>query len=162
MTKKRLLILTTVILGLGVGIWLGLHFLDYRYRLARNQFIDGEHCLRIKKGMRQDEVEEILGGPEGDFTTTNVEYWDQIPYTPDIPDSKYGVRWGWWTGDNGEIMVLFDENDVVILRSMRTGTAGPSLNERARHWLLPPTPPPPTRRSAPTPWTPPETPPSAP
>src|SRR5579864_1615632 len=37
--------------------------------LARGQLIDREHFEKIKEGMSRAEVESILGGPPGDFTT---------------------------------------------------------------------------------------------
>jgi hypothetical protein len=48
---------------------LGGEFCEWHQRFARNQRIDREHFQRIKLGMRQEDIEEILGGPPGDYST---------------------------------------------------------------------------------------------
>jgi hypothetical protein len=137
MTNKRLLILTTVVLAAAVGVWVGLHFMDRRDRLARNRFIDEEHCRLIHDGMGRAEVEAILGGAEGDFRTKQVEYWHTCPLPLNFKSRGPG-RWGWWTGDEGQIEILFDEQDTVEFLHFATGSHPPPLIEQAWHWLSPP------------------------
>jgi hypothetical protein len=139
MTRKRKLILTTVVLAAGVGVWAGLHFLDRRDRLARSQFIDEEHCLLIHDGMGRKEVEVILGGAAGDFRTKQVEYWHTCPLPLDFKSRGRG-RWEWWTGNEGQIEILFDEQDTVEFLHFAAGSHSPSLIEQVRDWLCPPAP----------------------
>jgi hypothetical protein len=93
-----------------LGGWMGTEFCDCHQQFVRNQRIDREHFERIRLGMRQEDVEEILGGPPGDYRTV-VEH-----------DLTVGGFWcfrdpderlEWWEGDKGFIRVTFDEEQTA-------------------------------------------------
>jgi hypothetical protein len=67
--RKRLLLLVGIVLAAAVIVAAALEHHAYCQKLARGRFIDRDHCERIKDGMSQAEVEAILGGPPGDFST---------------------------------------------------------------------------------------------
>jgi hypothetical protein len=69
--RKWLLVLTGVLLAAFVAAESVRFHQRSRWR-ARCRLIDQEHCLLISRGMSQAEVEAILGGPPGDFTTEPV------------------------------------------------------------------------------------------
>jgi hypothetical protein len=62
-------------------------------------------CDRISIGMTRDQVEDVLGGPPGDYRTRD-------PITPDV--GLYYVFWDKWKGDRGMILVEFDSDNRVI------------------------------------------------
>jgi hypothetical protein len=106
--RKRLLVLAGVALAAAVIVAGALVVHAYRQKLARGRLIDLEHCLRIKKGMRQDEVEAILGGPPGDFTTKVVVFLDfRGHFTEPVGRQES------WCGDKGRILVEFDKHGTV-------------------------------------------------
>jgi hypothetical protein len=131
--RKRLLILASFALAAAVTVPAALLHHAYRQKLARSRLIDAEHCGRIKEGMSQAEVEAILGGPPGDFRTKPVEYWHTCPLPHDFECD--GGRWEWWTGDDGQIELLFDRHDQARFSWFATGSDPPSLAERVRAWL---------------------------
>jgi hypothetical protein len=112
MREKRYLISGVVILGAITGVFLGLQLHSRSQRIARSRFIDAAHCRRIEVGMPQEEVEAILGGGPGNFATVaKVESCRTCPFPPDFRCD--GCRWEWWTGDEGQIEVLFDQEGIV-------------------------------------------------
>jgi hypothetical protein len=109
------LTLPFLVLVVATGIFLGVQQHFQSQRLARSRFINEEHFMQIKEGMRQGEVEAILGGSPGDFTTTKVEYMGKVPIPPFDIDSD--SRWEWWTGDEGQIVIVFNKQGKVKTRS---------------------------------------------
>jgi outer membrane protein assembly factor BamE (lipoprotein component of BamABCDE complex) len=157
MTRRRKLILAVGIFAVAVvAVPLGLHV--WRQRFAPGRFIDQEHCARIKKGMTQEEVEAIFGVPPGKYTKKDIDVWVFRIRRP------AGERLERWTGDEGVAKVTFDEQGAVVSSTFEKGWeySGPTVMEQIRAWLRPPATIRGTFKSAPTPWTHPETPPSAP
>jgi hypothetical protein len=137
--RKRLLILASFALAAAVTVPAALLHHAYRQKLARGRLIDAEHCGRIKEGMSQAEVEAILGGPPGDFTTGAVVYspLGAVIYSPLFADlSSSHVREEVWDGNEGEILVCFDKQGAVWFSLYQTGTMVPlSFVDRLRAWL---------------------------
>jgi hypothetical protein len=125
--RKRLLVLTGVVLAAAVSVPAALELHAYRHKLARGRLIDEAHFDRIKHGMSQAEVEAILGGPPGDFTTGAVIHDPGIAVL-----SGPLVRVEAWTGNEGQILVCFDQQGAVWISSYQTGTTPPSLADRVR------------------------------
>jgi outer membrane protein assembly factor BamE (lipoprotein component of BamABCDE complex) len=137
--RKQLLIPAGVVLAvatLGVVMEVGARN-ERLARLARGRLIDEEHCDRIKVGMRQEEVEAILGGPPGSFTPDSVIY---------ITISSFSMwdgreRWEYWSGNEGQIEVAFDEQGAVQFSTFSSGLVlqlpPPTLIERLGDWLRP-------------------------
>jgi transcriptional regulator with XRE-family HTH domain len=159
MTRKRKLMLAIAGLAVAVvAVPLGLHVWSQRH--APGRFIDQEHCARIKKGMTQEEVEAILGVPPGVYTKKQLFFFDMRSFSM----LGAGERVATWTGDQGLVDVVFDEHGAVEFSQFEQGTElrGPSYLEQILTWLRPPATVRGTFKSAPIPWTQPETPPSAP
>jgi outer membrane protein assembly factor BamE (lipoprotein component of BamABCDE complex) len=133
--RKRLLILAGVGLAVAVtaGVGLGFRARDQRFaRLARGRLIDREHSERIKVGMNRDEVEAILGGPPGDFTTVEFSF-----VSLECGIGVVGHRREHWKGDQGLVGVDFDGQGKVAWRWFDKGilVPEPSSTERVRGWL---------------------------
>jgi hypothetical protein len=130
--RKRLAILTGVVLAAAVIVPAALEVHAYRQKIARGRLIDQEHCDRIEVGMRQAEVEAILGGPPGDFTTEYVVYLDPV-----CPYGFVDESWESWSGNEGQILVSFDKRGAVRWRQFEGAIRfpPPSLAERLRGWL---------------------------
>ncbi len=97
-------------------------------RLARGRLIDAFHWndlqveinlsgLGRREGVGRREVEAMLGGPPGDFTTTPVTFFDDS-YSRESPDLS---RCQVWAGDHGLIAVEFDENGKATSASFLPG-----------------------------------------
>lgn len=104
----------------------------YRQKAARGWLIDEEHFKRIVKGMSRSEVEQILGGPPGDFSNEYTCYLE--------PERPFGVEAEGaetWNGTAGCIWVAFDGQGGVRWRHFEPGFVmpPPSLAERVREWL---------------------------
>lgn len=87
-------------------------------------------CDKIKPGMTRAEVEALIGGPPGDYSTKSA-----LPAILELPP---GVsRFELWFDDQGVIMVVFDEggkarhiffsDDLILLDQ--------GFFERLRSWL---------------------------
>jgi hypothetical protein len=157
MTKKRKLMLAVAVLAVAVvAVPLGLH--TWRQWHAPGRFIDREHSTRIKKGMTQEEVEAIFGGPPGYYTKKKIVALGLHPWNPGRE------RLERWTGDEGVAEVTFDEQGAVVSSAFEKGWEyrGPTVIEQIRAWLRPPATMPGTLKSLPTPSTQPEAPGEAP
>jgi hypothetical protein len=135
--RKRLIALALAVIPIATLGVVGLQFRARQERfakLARGQVIDREHCNRITKGMSEDDVEAILGGPPGDFAIHPVEYCHTCPLPLDFKCE--GGLWEFWTGDEGQIEILFDAAGTTQFVWFATGTRSPSLVEQVRAWLL--------------------------
>jgi hypothetical protein len=132
--RKRLLALAGIAVAAAVLVPAALDLLAYRQKvaqkLARGRLIDRDHCDRIEEGMRQEEVEAILGGPPGDFMTD-----DAITYAD--PVWHDGERCEFWSGDEGQILVRFDGQGAVRRQSFDTPHRRHPLSVagRVRAWL---------------------------
>ena len=87
-----LLLVVLVVLG-----FLGYSRINYEY----GDRITERNCSRIKKGMREKQIEKILG----EFTN----YWHDPQ--PEISNGKYKK---YWQGQKGRITIQFDEDGRVI------------------------------------------------
>ena len=127
--RKRLFILAGVALAAAVIVLSALEVHAYRQKGARGRPIDWEHFERIKAGMSRAEVEAILGGPPGDYHTENIFY------------CSFGVtfegRFEWWSGNEGAILIRFDEQDRVQRHVFMDAMSlpPPPLAARVRAWL---------------------------
>jgi SmpA / OmlA family len=131
--RKRLLILAGVALALAVLVPAALHLHAYRQMLARGRLIDREHYDRITEGMSRAEVEDILGGPPGDFSTGGDVYSTSYSISDGPAPTRRGP-WESWYGNEGVIFVGFDEQGRV--RERRFGSPmRPPLTYRLRAWL---------------------------
>jgi hypothetical protein len=61
---------------------------------------------RIEVGMRQEEVEKVLGGPPGNYATKDVFY-------PPGGTVVWKGRTEYWLGNEGLIMVVFDDGGTL-------------------------------------------------
>jgi hypothetical protein len=81
----------------------------------------------------QAEVEAVLGGPPGDFTT------ETVGYIIDGMASGPRTRWEDWSANQGLIAVAFDERGRVqhstFCPALRWGPT--PLAERVRDWFRP-------------------------
>jgi hypothetical protein len=89
----------------------------------------------IRERMTQVEVEAILGGPAGNYTTRDV---DPLPERSVDAASRLGflLRGQWWMGDEGNVWIIFDETTRVIeaeFEPMRLKS--PPLRVKLRRWL---------------------------
>ncbi len=85
---------------------------------------------RIQPGMTKAEVERLLGGPPGDYTTRSMVWALEISrlVPPGTPAS--------WLSDEGEATVYFDEEGLVTGAYFDHAFDGPeSLLDRLRRWL---------------------------
>ena len=115
-TRHRWLLLAVVACGL---LATGAYCLT-RPRLSINE----ETCAKIRPGMTRAEVEGLIGGPPGDYTTS--------------PRLRGGCAMAYeicdcWVSDEGEIVVEFDDGRVSQVRFGEV--LGPSFLERLRTWL---------------------------
>jgi hypothetical protein len=94
----------------------------------RRPQVSREQFEKIKEGMSREEVEAIIGGPPGDYTTG--QYY-VVAITPTYVGGES------WVGDGGLIRVWFDETgqadethyfEIDLLLD-------PSVMDRVRAWL---------------------------
>lgn len=77
---------------------------------------------RIQEGMTRAEVETLLGCPPGDHTTGPVEFdSDDMGILIIALDMRQGRWLKEWDGDQGNIMVSFDDEDVVQWKYLLPG-----------------------------------------
>jgi hypothetical protein len=112
MREKQPLILAIVVLGTITGVFIGLYWHSRSERLIRSQFIDEDHFNRLQLGMQREDVEAVLGGVSGDFTTTNRKFSHSCPLPLSFKCDD--CQWEFWTGDEGQIEVLFNEKATVV------------------------------------------------
>jgi hypothetical protein len=110
MTKKRLLVLTTVVLAAAVGVWQGVKFHARCQRFTQSCLTDRKHCDRIKEGMSRDEVEAILGGPPQHY----FDHRSNRRSRRGSESAQLVSRDDWWYAMKGDIEVAFDDQDRVV------------------------------------------------
>jgi hypothetical protein len=136
MRRRRLLIGAGVLLAVVATAVAALALRERNDRLAklaRGRLIDRQHCDRVKPGMTRAEVEAVLGGPPGDFTTREV--WFSAYGRPlDLLWEGDGAT---WTADRGRIQIGFDERGDVarVLFDEPLPLPPLPLAERVRDWL---------------------------
>jgi hypothetical protein len=87
-------------------------------------------CGAIRPGMREDDVERIIGVPAGDYTSRLVVPWEGSLRMP------VGSVLKTWAGDEGTILVCFDaDGAVVFARFDEPVPIQESLLDRMRRWL---------------------------
>ena len=131
MKRKHLLALAGIGLAVALVAGIALDLQTHRRRLARSLLIDRDHYGRIREGMSRAEVEAVLGGPQGYYSTDPV--FSCVHGQP--PPLRGGDRWETWIGDDGEINVVFDEQDAVRWRDFAPPTHPSSLDGRVLDWL---------------------------
>ncbi len=70
---------------------------------------DQNACNKIQQGMTQRDVENIIGGPPGNYSGLIYKYDISSPYH--VVGSSTKIK---WTGREGVIMVCFDQNARVM------------------------------------------------
>jgi hypothetical protein len=145
MRKGRLLLRLALFCALGLGVvccvelfgivstqWLDEAADDGR-RIEESQCrktgISKENYERVARGMTIQEVEDILGGPEGDYQTGKVEFdigepdqeFMNVHMSIDVLRGDWRPTHKWWYGDEGLIYVCFDEQDKVVTKSFGPG-----------------------------------------
>ena len=86
----------------------------------------------IRAGMNEEEVDAILGGPEGDYSTGEVEPVDGFI----LLDTTFGVLPSRWQGDEANVCVSFDEKGKVLGTLLsRTRLKSPPFREKIRRWI---------------------------
>jgi hypothetical protein len=121
MTKKHVLIMAGVAVVLATAA-VALHARTRSQRLARSSFIDQEHYQRIEAGMQRDEVEAILGGPPGEFITAEVAFFYPEGHSFDWGDGRVVE---YWSGDQWEIEVVFDEQGALLTKCIQQASPWP-------------------------------------
>jgi hypothetical protein len=95
MTRARAFVVFVIaVAAAGLGFWLVLP----RHR------IDREHYLMVKEGMTEEEVEELLGAPPGNYDgyVERGQFWT-VEYVGDVVNYFPSV----WAGRHGTIRVYF-------------------------------------------------------
>jgi hypothetical protein len=120
-----------IFVAIMLGVWLGREFCEWHQDFARNQRIDREHFQRIKLGMRQEDIEEILGGPPGDYRTPVEEHLTVGGLFFEVSRERKER----WKGDKGVIAVTFDEEETVCcLDFSPSETVPPSVLWQFLNW----------------------------
>ncbi len=101
---KRSLWLFAGITAIGVAVLLVLYV---RQRSCLS--IDKETCDRVQRDMTRAEVEEIVGGPAGDYSGVFFRTGIAVPLTVAGSASRQQ-----WTGTQGVLLVFFDEHEKVM------------------------------------------------
>lgn len=121
--RKRLLLGAGALACLALLALLGLWWLTPRSAINRTNF------EAIRGGMSEAEVERLLGGPEGDYRTGEVEYdlagglWelDNVMSAPEVIRGEIRVRLATWQGDEGIVSLFFDDEGRVLATMFRDG-----------------------------------------
>jgi hypothetical protein len=87
------------------------------------------YCI-VRPGMTRAEVEDLLGGPPGGYSTEFV--W--LERDPSLPPAPYDGDL-WW-GDDGGIIVQFDSSQKVVAHGWLKCTYGTKYSFRRWVWRL--------------------------
>jgi hypothetical protein len=133
--RKGLLLLTGLALATAAVIAGATGERHLHQRVVRGRFIDQQHRSQIKNGMRQDQVEAVLGGPPGDFRTEPV--WFPTPTFASTGGGSEGAgtRCGNWCGNQGKIQVDFDAGGCVVATQFLDAEHGPPRGCSFWGWL---------------------------
>jgi hypothetical protein len=113
--KWTAVVLAVVLLGFGAAL-----FLWPRDRVT------AESVDKIRVGMTEKEVEDMLGGPgiKAPFTSKRIKVGPGVPPTIHF-----------WLGRNGFIEIEFDNDGQVIGKSFHNVKDSPNFIDRLRDWL---------------------------
>jgi hypothetical protein len=101
--KKRAVVVVILLLVLVTGLW----FLTK----PRPHQINQVGFDQITEGMTQQEVEEVLGGPPGDYTDRR---WVLLVSYDNPMFFRALARREDWLSDDGSVCVAFDEGSRVV------------------------------------------------
>jgi hypothetical protein len=133
--RKGLLVLAGLALAAEVIVPAALLHHAYSQRLTRGRFITWERYRGVKLGMTQAEVEAVLVGPPGNFTTGKVAYGGMMGLGQK-GERQEDDRVEWWAGDQGEVLVFFTDRGVVRgVWWYEQFAPRASLADRLRAWL---------------------------
>jgi hypothetical protein len=95
--------------------------------------VTGAACDRIEKGMTLAQVEQILGGPPGDYRTQPTAYPPGIALDLREPSGRIEN----WDGDEGIVVVVFSPGPerVMFVNFIRARASNPGPVARAT-WRL--------------------------
>ncbi len=132
MTRRPLLLALGLSLALAAIVGVTVRHELMSRRSTRGHSIDQEHVQRIPIGMRQAEVEAVLGGPPGDFTTR----WMRFEDLRRAPGRRASGRWERWAGNHGQIQVCFDgEGKTNAVCFSRGAPVSFGWQSQTRNWL---------------------------
>ena len=127
MTKHSLAFGYALVLFFGtVGLW----------RIAVEPRIHTENYLHIRRGMSQAEVEELLGGPPGNYGSSSPRWTPPGP----TPAPPLGSVERVWRDDSNRIAIQFDIEGRVVghywqSRLKNAPTDVRIAGHRIRRWL---------------------------
>jgi hypothetical protein len=94
--------------------------------ISRRRRISLIRVGEIREGMRQEEVEAILGGPPGDYKTHDIVFTKGWPLRGNAQTRE-------WVTDDGLVLVVFKDDGTADWHDTDRGLAvgpGPSFWER--------------------------------
>jgi hypothetical protein len=115
MTRRRLLL--ALVAALAVLVAVG---------ISRRRRVSLARVGEIRKGMRQEEVEAVLGGPPGDYKTHDIVFTKGWPLRSSSQPRE-------WVTDDGLVLVVFRDDGTVDWYDTDRGLTvgpGPSFWER--------------------------------
>jgi hypothetical protein len=129
-SRKTLLLLSGCLLLVAAAFW-------YAWGRPPGHCITEANAEKIREGMSEGEVVQILGVPAGDYTTGPWDRWSLVlDHVGGGPISQKPPDWKNWVGGQGRIRVAFDEHGAVrradflsITRLQETPL------DRLRRWL---------------------------
>jgi hypothetical protein len=121
-TKIRAIVCLSVVL-------LAAAFTVSRWNHERSA-INRASYLRIQPGMNRSQVEEILGGPPGDYCTEATFLVSDPPLSHELEAGEI------WTGDDGGVVALFDPSGVVTAKGWLKPSDGTKWSLQRFIWRL--------------------------
>jgi hypothetical protein len=122
MTRRRPLLGVCLLAATGVAAVVGWWAVSVPAGVNRLSY------LRIHHGMRREQVEAILGGPEGDYQTDgkNRAHCEGGLH-------QIGRRLAFWYGDDGDVLITFDQDRRVSRSEWRP--RHPTAMDKMLRWL---------------------------
>jgi hypothetical protein len=130
--RKRLwLALVGVLGGVVLALWLA----------SKGHRICEESVDKIQLGMTPPEVEQILGCPPGDYSSSEllVKFGDYIPLeivrgiTRALSEEMHRIEL--WAGDSGVVLIHFDKDNRVNAKSFSEVMPSGTFMDKIRRWL---------------------------
>jgi hypothetical protein len=125
MTRRRVLcglLLASAVLACGVG-WLV---------IATARKVSRERFEQVRKGMSREQVIRTIGGQPGDYSSSRPSPQEIRCF--DLHPTWHGKAYEQWLCDDGHLLVLFDDADMVD-HTVVYEFDPPQLTERIRRWL---------------------------